>query len=79
MTMSEILANYDNYGWKFEVIACDDDYGIALTYDYFDYTPVYCIRAVIDDYHCKDNIPHIIRIFLDKEKAEKAYNALTSF
>ena len=33
MKISEILKNYDNFGWKFEILACDDKHGIALTAD----------------------------------------------
>lgn len=85
MKFSEILKEYADYLNEFhpneyyEVILCNDVYGIAITFSknskgqsgYF----VYTYAPVPDNPHNKK----IIDCYLDKETAEKTYNLLIKF
>lgn len=72
MKFSEILKKYCSCK---DILFCDDDLGIALCgsdcleeYHYYIYTSVFG----------GDILAACVRTFIDKEKAENAYNALVA-
>lgn len=71
---------YENY----EIICCDDDFGIALVTDKTSRVLTYII-AVLGRFYRTDRTDldtdyylNFVRTFFEKEKAEKAYKALVA-
>lgn len=75
--MSELLKRD---GYK-EVIAVDDDFGIAVTVDEVKARSAdigYTIRVIADFAHSNDVYPKSIRFYTDKKLALKAFKVLTT-